>query len=68
MLIAESVVGISVNEKVKRNSTVLKNPSNTLAEIFKQSILFGIYPAKFKLTKIVPVFKNDALPDNYRPI
>ena len=41
-----------------------------LAEIFNQSILTGIYPAKFKLAKIVPVFKDDdeTLPENYRPI
>ena len=30
-----------------------------LAEIFNQSILTVIYPAKFKLAKIVPVFKDD---------
>ena len=41
-----------------------------LAEIFNQSILTGIYPAKFKLAKVVPVFKDDddTLPENYRPI
>ena len=35
-----------------------------------QSILTGIYPAKFKLAKVVPVFKDDddTLPENYRPI
>ena len=40
-----------------------------LAEIFNQSILTGIYPAKFKLAKVVPVFKDDddTLPENYRP-
>ena len=37
-----------------------------LAEIFNKSILSGIYPAKFKLAKIVPVFKdgNEPLPEN----
>ena len=41
-----------------------------LAEIFNQSILSGIYPAKFKLAKVVPIFKDDddTLPENYRPI
>ena len=41
-----------------------------LAEIFKQSILTGIYPAKFKLAKVIPVFKDDddTLPENYRRI
>ena len=41
-----------------------------LAEIFNQSILTGIYSAKFKLTKVIPVFKDDddTLPENYRPI
>jgi len=41
-----------------------------LAEIFNQSIPTGIYPAKFKLAKVVPVFKDDddTLPENYRPI
>ena len=41
-----------------------------LAETFNQSILTGIYPAKFKLAKVVPVFKDDddILPENYRPI
>ena len=41
-----------------------------LAEIFNQSILTGIYPAKFKLAKVVPVFKDDddTLPENYGPI
>ena len=41
-----------------------------LAEIFNQSILTGIYPAKFKLAKVIPVFKDDddTLPENYRPI
>lgn len=41
-----------------------------LADIFNQSILTGIYPAKFKLAKVVPVFKDDddTLPENYRPI
>ena len=41
-----------------------------LAEIFNQSILTGIYPAKLKLAKVVPVFKDDddTLPENYRPI
>jgi len=41
-----------------------------LAEIFNQVILTGIYPAKFKLAKVVPVFKDDddTSPENYRPI
>ena len=41
-----------------------------LAEIFNQSILTGVYPAKFKLAKVIPVFKedDDTLPENYRPI
>ena len=40
------------------------------AEIFNQSILTGIYPAKFKLAKVVQVFKDDddTLPENNRPI
>jgi len=41
MIIAESVVGISVNEKVKRNSTVLKNPSNTLLKYLNNLYFLG---------------------------
>ena len=40
------------------------------AEIFNQSILTGIYPAKFKLAKVDPVFKDgdDTFHENYRSI
>ena len=39
-------------------------------EIFNKSILTGVYPAKLRYAKIVPVFKSEdeTLPENYRPI
>ena len=44
--------------------------SEPLARIFNQSICSGIFPAKLKCAKIVPVFKGEdnTLPENYRPI
>ena len=41
-----------------------------LAEIFNSSISLGTYPAKLKMSKIIPIFKTDdeTEPNNYRPI
>jgi hypothetical protein len=41
-----------------------------LAYIFRLSIDSGIFPQKFKNTRVVPIFKNGSplSPDNYRPI
>ena len=41
--------------------------SPVLSEIFNTSIIQGVYPAKLKISKITPVFKNDD-ETNYRPI
>ena len=43
---------------------------HVLAEIFNSSILLGTYPAKLKMSKIIPIFKTDdeTEPNNYRPI
>ena len=44
--------------------------SHILAEIFNSSISLGTYPAKLKMSKIIPIFKTDdeTEPNNYRPI
>lgn len=44
--------------------------SASSTEIFNKSILTGVYPAKLRYAKIVPVFKSEdeTLPENYRPI
>ena len=41
-----------------------------LTEIFNQSVLTGVYPAKLKYAKVIPVYKgeDETLPENYRPI
>ena len=44
--------------------------SHLLAEIFNSSVLLETYPAKLKMSKIIPIFKADdeTEPNNYRPI
>jgi len=44
--------------------------SQLLSSLFNLSISRGVFPAKLKLSKIVPVFKSDDEydPNNYRPI
>ena len=41
-----------------------------LTEIFNQSVLTGVYPAKHKYAKVISVYKgeDETLPENYRPI
>ena len=41
-----------------------------LTKIFNQSVLTGVYPAKLKYAKVIPVYKgeDETLPENYRPI
>ena len=41
-----------------------------LAETFNQSVLTGVYSAKLKYAKVIPVYKgeDETLPENYRPI
>lgn len=41
-----------------------------LAKLFNLSVLTGKYPAKLKISKVVPVYKSDdeSDPSNYRPI
>ena len=41
-----------------------------ISEIFNISVNLGIYPPKLKMSKIIPIFKNDdeTEPNNYRPI
>ena len=52
------------NQILKCASNVI---SNTLAEIINLSISTGVYPNKFKMAKIVPIFKIDdnTDPSNY---
>ena len=44
--------------------------SHVLTAIFNSSVSFGTYPAKLKMSKIIPIFKADdeTEPINYRPI
>ena len=41
-----------------------------LANIFNRSLESGKYPYKFKMAKVMPIFKadDDSVPNNYRPI
>ena len=41
-----------------------------LTDIFNQSVLTGVYPAKRKYAKVIPVYKGEdkTLPENYRLI
>ena len=41
-----------------------------LTKIFNHSVLTGVYPAKLKYAKVIPVYKgeDETLPENYRPI
>ena len=41
-----------------------------LANIFNSSLESGKYPYKFKMAKVMPIFKadDDSVPNNYRPI
>ena len=44
--------------------------SHVLCRLFNLSIELGVYPSKLKISKIIPIFKNDDRTDatNYRPI
>jgi hypothetical protein len=44
--------------------------SYVLCRLFNLSIELGVYPSKLKMSKIIPIFKNDDRTDanNYRPI
>ena len=44
--------------------------SPSLTEIFNRSLSKGIYPSDWKMTKVLPIFKNGEKCDrsNYRPI
>lgn len=56
------------------STKLLKSVKHVLADplsvIFNQSIETGIFPAKLKIAKVIPVFKKDEKDcfDNYRPI
>ena len=55
-------------------SQILKCASDiisfVLCRLFNLSIVLGVYPSKLKMSKIIPIFKNDDRTDanNYRPI
>ena len=55
-------------------SKLLKMAANivasSLTSIFSKSILTGIYPNDWKMTKVTPLFKKGikSYPNNYRPI
>ena len=52
---------------LKRAKSVISIP---LTKIFNHSVLTGVYPAKLKYAKVIPVYKgeDETLPENYRPI
>ena len=58
--------GISV-KLLKGLSSALINP---LTLIINQSLVTGIFPKKWKIAKVLPLFKQDkyTIKDNYRPI
>ena len=46
------------------------NIQDILANIFNRLLESGKYPSKFKMVKVIPIFKadDDSVPNNYRPI
>jgi len=60
------MTGIS-SSILKKVSTEILSP---LKHIFNQSLATGLLPEKFKIAKVIPIYKsNDSLnPSNYRPI
>ena len=63
-----------IPKKLKQNlaccHTIKSVISIPLTEIFNQSVLTGVYPAKLKYAKVIPVYKgeDETLPENYRPV
>ena len=51
-------------------ATCGNNMKDILANIFNRSLESGKYPSKFKMAKVIPIFKADdeSDPNNYRPI
>ena len=58
----------NISSRVAKDA--IEEISTPLATLFTKSLLNGIYPDKFKIGKIVPIFKSDdkLLINNYRPI
>ena len=46
------------------------NIKDILANIFDRSLEYGKCPSKFKMAKVIPIFKadDDSVPNKYRPI
>src|SRR2546425_2853098 len=54
-------------ELVKSNAPIFAHP---LTYIYNLSLYTGIVPIRFKIAKVIPIFKKDdeKIPSNYRPI
>ena len=49
---------------------LLKLAKSVITEIFNQSVLTGVYFAKLKYAKVIPLYngEDETLPENYRSI
>ena len=63
---ASGIDGISA--KILKIAATCISPSLTL--IFNQSILTGVFPNDWKISKVIPIYKSEAKDEmtNYRPI